>query len=193
MKKNCLVAGPTCSGKTIFSRRLVDKHGFSRIPGDPLVLAFQNSFSELGIGHDKELYDSTCRQLGKFLVELMNALAWESTMPYVVDTFHVRPSDLQGIDESKTTVLFLGYPEDDPDEKAERSKRYRDEHGGADWLASSNADVSAMFRLFIEMSREVHEQCLGTRFAFIDTSRDLVQGLSRAEELATSQEKTYDR
>jgi len=122
MMKNCLIAGPTNSGKTILSQRLVQDHGYSRIPGDALVLAFEEEFPDLGIGHEKALYESTRKQFGRFLTQFMNALAWESTMLYVVDTFHVWPSDLTGLDSSKTIALFLGYPEADARQKTLRTK-----------------------------------------------------------------------
>ena len=132
MMKNCLVAGVTNSGKTVFSRRLVEEYGYSRIPGDALVMAFEKSFPEIGIGHDRESYESACRQFGGYLVHLMNALAWESTMPYVVDTFHTQPAYLHGIDISKTTILFLGYPEVEPYQKTEQSRQYYREHGASE-------------------------------------------------------------
>lgn len=135
--KNCLVAGLPNSGKTIFSRRLSEEHGFSRIPGDALVMAFQQSFPDLGIGHElagrtaEETYESTCRQFGRFLVDFINALAWESTMPYVVDTFHGSPRELKRIDVTKTSVLFFGYPEADAHEKGRQAKEYQKTHGDA--------------------------------------------------------------
>lgn len=190
--KNCLVAGMTDSGKTVFSRRLVEEYGYSRIPGDALVLAFEKSFPEVGIGHDRESYESACRQFGHYLVHFMNALAWESTMPYVVDTFHTQPADLHGIDISKTTILFFGYPEADPSQKTEQSRRYYREHGGSEWLALGDEEVSAKFHMFIEMSRELCEQCVKNGFIFVDTSHDFADALAQAVLLAVSQERIYD-
>ena len=183
--RNCLVAGVTHAGKTNFSRRLVAEYGYSRIPGDPLVLALHQSFPQLGIGHDRELYESACRQFGRFLVRLMDALAWESTMPYVVDTFHVWPADLQGIDRSKSTILFFGYPEADPQEKTEHAKRYCQGYPG--WVAGSPEDVCAGFRRLIQMSRELRDECLKHGFRFIDTSHAFPDVLSETARMAAVQ------
>ncbi len=198
--KNCLVAGLTSSGKTIFSQRLSEEHGFSRIPGDALVMAFQQSFPDLGIGHElagrtpEETYESTCRQFGRFLVDFMNALAWESTMPYVVDTFHSRPRELKRIDVTKTSVLFFGYPEADAHEKVRQTREYHRTHCGApdDWVADDIELVVEKFALFIQMSRELREQCRGTEFTFVDTSKDFARVVSGAISLAVSCERNHD-
>ena len=200
MKKNVLVGGLTGSGKTIFSHRLVDGFGYSRIAGDALVLAFEKSFPKLGIGHElagkspEQAYESACTQFGPFLVELMNALAWESTRPCVVDTFHVRPRDLHGIDERRTTVLFFGYPEADAGQKALQMKRYQTQEYGAPcgWVASDMVEVREKFRIFIQMSRDLREECLAHGFTFVDTGGDFAQSLSVATGLATSEDRTYD-
>ena len=188
--RNCLVAGVTHAGKTIFSRRLAEEYGYSRIPGDPLVLAFHRSFPQLGIGHDRELYKSACHQFGRFLPELMNALAWESTMPYVVDTFHVWPADLPDIDTSKSTVLFFGYPEADPHEKTNHARRYCKGHTG--WIAGSPDEVCAGFRRLIQMSRDLREECLKYGFRFIDTSHAFADVLSETVLLAVAQDGRDD-
>jgi hypothetical protein len=201
MYKNCLIAGPTSGGKSLLSRRLVEIHGFSRIPGDALVLAFQKRFPELGIGHAvdgmsvEDAYASTCRGFGRFLVEFLNALAWENPMPYVVDTFHARPADLTEIDTRKTQILFLGYPDADPNKKAIQTQKYQKEAYGTlhGWVASELAAVAAKFRIFIQMSRELREECAACGLAFIDTSSGFNDALSMAANLATSEEKAYDR
>ena len=185
LMKNCLVAGVTHSGKTIFSRRLAEEYGYSRIPGDPLVLAFQKSFPQLGIGHDRDLYASACQQFGRFLVGLMDALAWESTMPYVVDTFHAWPANLRDIDRSKSTVLFFGYPEADPQEKTEHARRYCKGYTG--WIAGSPEEVRARFRRLIQMSRDLRDECLKHGFHFIDTSHAFADVLSETARLAAAQ------
>jgi len=178
----------------------VEEHGFSCIPGDPLVLAFQESFPDLGIGHQvadmsaEEAYASTCKQFGRFLVQLGNALAWESPIPYVIDTFHLRPDALQGIDDSKTTVLFLGYPDVDPLEKARRTQEYQiasygKPHG---WAAVEITAVVEKFELFIRMSQRVREQCECVGITFLDTGSDFARAITEAVGFATGQNKRYE-
>jgi len=183
--RNCLVAGITHSGKTIFSKRLVEGYGYSRIPGDALVLAFHESFPELGIGHDRELYEPACQQFGRFLGRLMNALAWESAMPYVLDTFHVWPADLQDLDAARSAVLFFGYPEADPGEKTSHARRYC--RGNTGWIAGSEEEVRARFHLFVQMSRDLREECLKHGFRFVDTSHAFSDALSEAVRLTVEQ------
>jgi hypothetical protein len=194
MMKNFLVAGPTQAGKTILSRRLVKERGYSRIPGDAVVLAFEKTFPELGIGHERKLYGSTRKQFGRYLVQFMNALAWAEDAPYVVDTFHVWPTDLAGIDRATTIVLFLGYPEADPQEKMRRGKQYERERYGKEfgWLADSPEAVSARFTLFIEMSRKIREECAACHFPFVDASHAFEEAISGAVAQVISQEGHCD-
>jgi adenylate kinase family enzyme len=194
MMMNCLVAGPTQAGKTILSRRLVKEHGYARIPGDAVVLAFEKTFPELRIGHERKLYESTRKQFGRFLVQFMNALAWAEDAPYVVDTFHVWPTDLEGIDRATTIVLFLGYPEADPQEKMRRAKQYQDKCDGkqSGWVAESPEAVSARFTLFIEMSRKIREECAACHFPFLDTGHAFEEAISGAVAQVISQGRGDD-
>lgn len=199
MHKNCIIAGPTNAGKTILCCQLDRGYGFSRISGDALVMAFQKSFPELHIGHSVEDfspddgYEITCRQFGGFLVDFTNALAWESTMPYVLDTFHVRPEDLAGIDRRKTQVLFLGYPEAGAREKALQAQAYQIENYGSasGWLAGGAAEAAEKFEIFIEMSRYYRDSCSRIGFSFYDLGHDLPGTLEAAKEQVLSQQKVY--
>ena len=165
-----------------------------------MVLAFQNSFPNLGIGHSvdgmsvEDAYASTCKGFGRFLVQFLNALAWENPMPYVVDTFHVRPLDLEGIDTSKTQVLFLGYPEANPGDKACETQAYQNEAYGAPhgWVRGDVTEVAARFLIFTQMSRDLQNECAACGLTFVDTGSGFSDALLAAAALATSQEKAYD-
>jgi hypothetical protein len=194
MMKNCLIGGPTKAGKTMLSQRLVKECGYSRIPGDAVVLAFEKAFPKLRIGHERNLYESTRKQFGRFLVQLMNALACMESTAYVLDTFHVWPDDLDVIDLTKTIVLFLGYPEADPQERMHETKRYEDQRYGKQfgWVAESSEAVSARFTLFTEMSRQISKQCTDCHFSFIDTGHSFEEAISRAVAQVISQERGDD-
>lgn len=161
---NCLIAGMTNSGKTTLARRLMSEHGYSRIPGDSLVQAFHLRFPEMQIAHaeDHNHYQITCKRFGSLLVGLMDTLHWEDNrLSYVVDTFHAWPADIVDIDRTKTAVLFLGYPEVALEDKCRHLEKF-----GFD---------SSRVRLFIDMSRELREQCREFDFPFVDTSHNFEQ------------------
>jgi hypothetical protein len=192
MPKNCIIAGPTNAGKTTVARRLVREYGYSRIPGDPLVLAFQQRFPELGIGHElpgktpAESHASSCRQFGPFLSAFANALSWESNMSYVLDTFHVRPADLQEIDRGKVNVIFMGYPDIDPAEKSRQTEKYQTELYGApsEWPAVDVEKRADFFRIFIAMSAQIRSECAAYGWPFADMSNSFEKGISEAIALA---------
>jgi hypothetical protein len=191
-----LVGGIAKAGKSLFSTRLANEYSFSRIPGDVLVMAFQESFPQLGIGHDPpvgmkpdEHYRSVCRAMGPFLASFMNRLQWEgSKLSYVLDSFHVWPSGLQEIDQQKTRVLFFGYPNADPVEKAKRTKEYALAEYGGLYGSLATADLqsaSDAFSRLIVLSGELRTACKEHGFTFVDTSRDFDQAISRAVGIVT--------
>lgn len=192
--KNCLLSGITSSGKTYTSRRLVELHGFSRIPGDALVLAFQQVFPALGIGHeiagmsDEDAHQSSCHHFGQFVAKFMNALAWESSMPYVLDTFHVRPIDLNGLDRTKTAVIFLGFPDADPKRLTQSARAYQTSYYGAPvgWVAEEDSRVEEMFSMFIRMSRELEQECRRLSYTFVNTGASFNAAVDQVLALATA-------
>lgn len=181
---NVLIAGMTSAGKSILARRLVAGHGFSRIPGDSLVLAFSEVFPELGIAHDKEVYLEARRAFSPFVVRLMRALAWEGSGPYVLDSFHLWPSDLGPYrDQIDFRVLFLAYPNADLEEKAQATWDYGARHGGWAQHGLTREEVRSRMALFIDMSHDLQRECAEHGFPFVDTSYDWPAGIERAVDL----------
>jgi len=177
----------------LFSCQLVERYGYSRIPGDALVLAFQETFPHVGIGHEiagltpEEAYLSTCGEYGRFVVNFLNALNLDSTLPYVLDTFHVRPADLAGLELDKIQVLFFGYPDIDAQTKTLEARAYEmARYGGLyGWVADEISAVAAKFELFIQMSRELQAECATCGFPFINTSQSFSEAIESAVALAT--------
>lgn len=181
---NVLIGGATNSGKTVLARRLVDQHGYSRIPGDPLVLGFQEVFPDLGIAHTREGFAESCRQFGRFLVSLARALPWESQMHYVLDSFYFRPGDVADLDRTKTTIIFLGYADADPDEKLSQLDAW---HGGT-WpnrKGMSDTQAKDYLQLFLEMSRRDRDDCARLGFLYVDTGVHFEDSIEAAEKALT--------
>ena len=196
MRHKCiLVGGVSKAGKSYFAAQLVRQYSFCRVPGDSLVMAFQETFPQLGIAHDPlsgktpaEQYRATCAVLGPFLVSYMNRLEWEgSKFSYVLDSFHVWPGDLHGIDEQKTRALFFGYPNADPAQKIQRTREYElSEYGGL-YCSLARAEeqrAQGICAELISLSRKLRAACEESSFTFVDTSHNFQDAISQAVKMA---------
>jgi hypothetical protein len=190
-RKYVLVGGVSKAGKSHFAAQLVRQYSFCRVPGDSLVMTFQETFPQLGIAHDPlsgktpaQQYRATCSALGPFLVSFMNRLEWEgSPFSYVLDSFHVWPADLRGIDERRIQVLFFGYPDADPAEKTRQTREYElSEYGGL-YCGLAKAEGQRAHEIcaeLISLSRELRSACRECGFPFVDTSCDFKGAISQA-------------
>lgn len=178
---NILIGGVTNSGKSILARALAEKHDYSRIPGDPLVVAFQKEFPALGIAPGRDGFVEACHVFGRFVTAMVNALVWEGSVRYVIDSSYFRPRDVQGVDQNKTRILFFGYPGTDVEAKLQQTLQYQARHGGGlQQEPLSEEQVREQLRTYVEMSKQDREDCAKLGYTYIDTSYDFRSTLEAA-------------
>lgn len=176
--RNVLIGGASMAGKSRLVGVLHEQHGYSPIPGDPLVAAFQHSYGQLGISEAADDFFKCCAAFGRFLVPLMGALRRDPSVSYALESFYFRPGDLEGIDRTKTHVVFLGYAEADPDEKARHCREYGDGRN-----RSSDEDAIGVLDELIDLCRSDRTGCVERGFTYVETGVDFPGAIASAVEL----------
>lgn len=182
--RHFIVGGIVRSGKTTFCKKLVDKFTVCHIPTDILVTSLQNAFPNHNIRHSGLSYEKRCANLAPFLYEFLNQIGSKRDFTYVVDSYHILPSDVAArIDCKDFEVLFFGYPNNTLDEKYNHMTEYAEKHGC--WTQRyypAEDELRKAIKNSISKSKWLQSECKKYNFAFVDTSKDFPGTIARLVE-----------
>lgn len=170
--KNIIIGGVARAGKTILAQKISQKHGYSHIPTDAIVGAFE-IFPEHGILHDGVPYLDICRNFEDFARCYIINMDYLN-IPYILDSYHILPETVAKHGWNEThEVVYLGFPNITVDEKFEHIRNYKNCN---DWTDKVSDDALRVdIANLIERSRFLQSECNKYDITFYDTGKDFEQ------------------
>lgn len=175
--KSIIIGGVPRAGKSTLARMLKAKLGFSHIPTDALVSAFQRTYPDLKITHKNDIL-KTWVLFTPFMNEALISLAW-ILEGFGVEGAHLHPEYFSQQVKDTYHIVFIWYPTLNADEKLSEIRK-RDE-GKKE--RTNKVDDETLHRSLTERianSRDIQKMCQEQGFTFIDTSEDQDGAIAKA-------------
>jgi len=165
--KSVILAGPSRAGKTTLAKRLQREIGLYHIKGDALVGALGDTFPQLNVRHGGD-YQTVCEGFAPFAAAYLRR---SKNTPLIFDSYFITPDQIieLGLDK-EYYVIFLGYPESDPQTKTRQVAEADPQNYGPD-IVPHDELLADMVRQ-IQRSKEYREKCSKYNLAFYDLSHD---------------------
>jgi adenylate kinase family enzyme len=177
--KNFIIGGVPRSGKSILSKRLCSELNITYFPLDSLVSTFGRVFPQLGITHTSASdHLAVCSRLWPFIREWITHLVYED-LSFLIDGYHLQPTNIRkDINPQAFNILFLGYPDAQPAQKAAEIRQYA---RIGDWTETLDEEaLSALVRRYVDESKHLQAECQHYGFDFIDVSHGFSAMLDEA-------------
>lgn len=162
--KNIYLVGPSRCGKTSTASFLQNEYGYNHIIMDAIIETMSEVAPHLGIRHG----NLESKEFKDFLASYSRNL-FKYTKPNIIDLETLSPQFGKTlIDESESTIIYMGYPNISAEEKLKQMRQYDTKF---DWTRNlSDSELLDLLNTHIETSKKV--QCEATQygFEFIDTS-----------------------
>jgi len=176
--RNFILGGASRSGKSSASRGLRQKCDLNWYPIDPMIVAFESVYPQLGITHARVSDEEIATKLGPFFWKLLDDLGLyykrngygsvAQTRGYLVDTCYVLPAEAASHNEGDLTVAFFGYPRLDAETKFSQIRAFETPD---DWTRQmSDHNLMEHVRRWIEDSKFYERECARHQVPFFDTS-----------------------
>jgi len=170
--KSLIIIGVTRCGKTTLAEMICQKYHFSKIEQDSLIIAFQKTFPELGIGH---WVKGSSEKFALFLFNWLERLVrytYHHKTRYVVEGCQIRIDTIHKLmDHDNFKIVALGYPNQTPESMLAEIRKHDTEN---DWSAGAD-DEKLLWELDeygVQRSQEILERCKELGITFIDTGTD---------------------
>ncbi len=176
--KNIIIVGASRSGKTTLSKQIVTELGVSHFPFDAIVSTIEELYPTTGIKHVDDNIEMS-KKISKLLHTFIKHMDYED-MYYLIDLYQIYPKDLINIVDDNFVVVYLGYPNIEPQQKLKQIKQHARQK---DWTNDvSDEEMIDILKLFIKENKIMYQQCLELGIPFFDTSQNFTKELSKAKE-----------
>jgi len=168
--KTLIVGGITRSGKSEFCKRMVQYHHYSHVSIDSEIFAFKHVYPELNIRFGTLDYDVICDNLLPFLTKQLEHMSRDNGFQYVVETYHIRPSDIPRLRASMNcNAVFFGFPTISVDQKVRDIREYS--ANNSCWTEElSEEELYSSVQRYITKSQALRDECAAHDVRFVDTS-----------------------
>lgn len=174
MSQKIIVCWCPLSWKSTFSNKISQELNLSHIPTDGFVTAFEDTFPNLGIGHQNVVSLDTRKDVSEkfypFLKSFIEELDEESTYwGYIVEWFHIDIENVARDFWNTHKILVFGYPNISEEKKLQIIRK----HDTNNWTNEiGDIELQKEITLFLELSTYYENICKENAIEFIDTSFD---------------------
>ncbi len=174
MDKNILIIGPARSGKTILSRRISKKLGYSIVNLDDIICSFEEAFPQLEIRHDYNDIKVATRFapfLIRYLKELSEGPIFYNGSKYVIEGVSIDfEKVIPMIDKEKYIIIGLTYNSITSKEFYLNVKKYDTED---DWTYyCSDEELKDNINYFIKSNKYFSEKFKDYKIKTYDVSKN---------------------
>jgi len=179
--KTVIIGGVPRTGKSMLANKVFQSTKSTVFHADTLTNALNNNFLEVFKVEDR-LDGNPRRTPGKkILIKLIRNMGKEFNYTKIFDTCALNPLTVrQAFTSDNFIVLYLGYPDVEPQRKLEEIRKCAKENP---YCWSHKFDDGAMLRhieKFKLASRDIERQCKETNLIFYNTSTDFLRVFNRA-------------
>jgi hypothetical protein len=172
--KNILIIGPARSGKTILSRRISKKLGYSIVNLDDIICSFEEAFPQLEIRHDYNDIKVATRFapfLIRYLKELSEGPIFYNGSKYVIEGVSIDfEKVIPMIDKEKYIIIGLTYNSITSKEFYLNVKKYDTED---DWTYyCSDEELKDNINYFIKSNKYFSEKFKDYKIKTYDVSKN---------------------
>jgi hypothetical protein len=172
--KNILIIGPARSGKTILSRRISKKLGYSIVNLDDIICSFEEAFPQLEIRHDNNDIKVATRFapfLIRYLKELSEGPIFYNGSKYVIEGVSIDfEKVIPMIDKEKYIIIGLTYNSITSKEFYLNVKKYDTED---DWTYyCSDEELKDNINYFIKSNKYFSEKFKDYKIKTYDVSKN---------------------
>ena len=162
------------------------RYGVPWLPLDALKMALHHGAPSLGVHPDQDDV-ATADRMWPFVEPVLDHLLFEGR-DHLVEGVDLRPAtvaDYIADMGSRVRTCFLGYPDIDVGTKVDQVAAHRGPP--TDWLHRRGPyEVRRYLQVSLSVSRHLRDERARVGLPFIDTGRDFVAGLEKAEAVLTS-------
>lgn len=179
--KNIIIGGVPRSGKSILSKQLCSALDMAYFPLDSLVSTFGRVFPQLEISHTNTSdHLAVCNRLWLFICEWIRHLVYED-LSFIIDGYHIQPENVfNDINPQGFSILFLGYPEAQPAQKAAEIRQHARQ---GDWTEMlDEQSLLALVERYIQESRHLQAECRRYGYPFVNISHKFLKTLDDASD-----------
>lgn len=167
-----IISGASRSGKTIVSKKLMNRISVPYMPVDSLMMGFMNAVPQLGI-HDKLWPNEIAEKLWPFLMACIENMIFNE-IDYIFEGEAFLPNNIAILSNkfpNKIKVCFLGYEEIKISSKVKDVKLFPNSDN--DWLIGLGHDgIVNHITNMVEYSESIKNQCEKSGIQFFSQKSD---------------------